>query len=69
MKPRQAAVYVDGYYAGIVDDFDGIFQRLHVDSGGHRIELRLAGYETLSVDLHVQPGRTITYHGELERVQ
>ncbi len=33
IKPRQAEVYVDGYFVGVVDDFDGIFQRLHVDSG------------------------------------
>ena len=28
VRPRGAAVYVDGYYAGVVDDFDGVFQRL-----------------------------------------
>lgn len=69
VTPREAAVYVDGYYAGIVDDFDGFFQRLHIDSGGHRLEFRLDGYETLSVDLHVQPDRTITYHGELQPIR
>ena len=25
IKPREAEVYVDGYFVGIVDDFDGIF--------------------------------------------
>ena len=66
---REAAVFVDGYYAGIVDDFDGFFQRLQIDSGGHRIEFRLEGYETLSVDLYIQRGRTTKYHGELQPVQ
>src|SRR5690348_18075962 len=28
VEPSKTRVYVDGYYAGIVDDFDGIFQRL-----------------------------------------
>src|SRR5687768_16633999 len=28
VTPADAAVYVDGYYAGVVDDFDGILQRL-----------------------------------------
>ena len=28
VKPREASVYVDGYFAGRVDDFDGMFQRL-----------------------------------------
>ena len=27
VKPRNAEVYVDGYYAGTVDDFDGALQR------------------------------------------
>jgi hypothetical protein len=26
--PKEAAVYVDGFYAGVVDDFDGVFQSL-----------------------------------------
>jgi len=28
VTPPEAAVYVDGYYAGLVDDLDGFFQRL-----------------------------------------
>jgi hypothetical protein len=34
VTPRDAEVYVDGYYAGTVDDFDGTFQRLHIDTAG-----------------------------------
>jgi hypothetical protein len=30
VDPAEARVYVDGYYAGVVDDFDGLLQRLHV---------------------------------------
>ena len=29
VDPEKTRVYVDGYYAGIADDFDGIFQRLY----------------------------------------
>jgi hypothetical protein len=39
VKPRDAEVYVDGYFAGHVDDFDGTFQSLKLDSGGYRIEI------------------------------
>jgi len=35
--PKQAEVLVDGFYAGVVDDFDGTFQRLHTTPGGHAI--------------------------------
>ena len=37
---RQTEIYVDGYYAGIVDDFDGTFQRLYMPPGQHEIVLR-----------------------------
>ena len=49
--PREATVYVDGFYAGIVDDFDGTFQRLPLTPGGHRIELFLDGHRTVRKDL------------------
>ena len=38
--PRNAEVYVDGRYAGIVDDYDGTFQRLDLEPGSHEIEIR-----------------------------
>jgi len=47
VTPREAAVYVDGYYAGIVDDFDGVFQSLPLSPGGHEITVFLDGYRTV----------------------
>jgi hypothetical protein len=34
---EDAAVYVDGFYAGVVDDFNGVFQALPLTPGGHTI--------------------------------
>jgi hypothetical protein len=51
-----------------VDEFDGLFQRLHIDSGPHRIEIRQDGYEPLTFEVRIQPDRTVTYEGELQRV-
>ena len=62
---KDAEVYVDGYYAGIVDDFDGLWQQLRLDDGGYHIEVRKPGMDTLTFDVRVQPGRTITYRGEM----
>ena len=45
-SPRDAQVYVDGYFVGVVDDFDGVFQRLRVPPGGHEITLHLNGKTT-----------------------
>ena len=65
VQPRDAEVYVDGYFAGNVDDFDGTFQSLKLETGGYRIEIRKPGFETLQFDVHVQPDRTITYRGQM----
>jgi hypothetical protein len=67
VKPREADVYVDGYFAGEVDDYDGVFQRLRLEPGPHRIELREDGYEPLFFDVRIQPDRTVTYSGTLEK--
>jgi hypothetical protein len=45
VTPRNARVYVDGYFAGQVDDFDGTFQRLNVEAGEHELQLYLEGYQ------------------------
>lgn len=68
VKPKQAEVYVDGYYAGIVDQFDGVFQRLHIESGPHRIEVRAPGYESLVFDVRISPDHTTTYEGEMKKI-
>jgi hypothetical protein len=62
---RDAEVYVDGYFAGVVDDFDGMWQQLRLDDGGHKIEIRKTGMETLTFEVMIQPGRTITYRGTM----
>lgn len=66
VKPRDAEVYVDNYFAGYVDDFDGVFQALKVEAGGHRIEVRKPGFETLQFDVHVQPERNVTFRGDMK---
>jgi hypothetical protein len=65
VEPKDAEVYVDGYYAGVVDDFNGIFQGLRLEEGGYTIEIVAPGYDPLEVRLRIQPGRRITYRGEL----
>jgi hypothetical protein len=65
IRPRDAQVFVDGHYAGLVDDFDGTFQSLRLEAGGHKIEIHLPGFEDLELDVHVQPGRTITLEEQM----
>jgi hypothetical protein len=65
VTPKDAEVLVDGYYAGIVDDFNGLFQSLKLDTGAYRIEVRKPGYETLVFDVRVQSNRKITFRGDM----
>jgi hypothetical protein len=60
--PPDAQVFADGYYVGIVDDFDGALQHLNLQAGAHRIEIRAPGLAPVTFDVNVLPGQTITYH-------
>jgi hypothetical protein len=64
--PPDAQVFVDGYYMGVVDYFDGPFQHLNLTAGPHQIEIRAAGYQPITFDVNVQPGRTITYRAPMQ---
>ena len=64
-EPRRAQVYVDGFYAGLVDSFSGYYQHLDLPAGPHRIDILLAGYQTQTFTIVVPPGRTTTYRGTL----
>ena len=65
VKPRFGEVLVDGYYVGLVNDYDGIFQRLRLEEGPHHIEIHEPGFEPLAFDVLILPGETITYEGYL----
>ena len=58
VSPRETEVFVDGYYVGVVDSFDGFFQRLRLPPGNHEIELYLAGHESIRQTLYMTPGQT-----------
>ncbi len=67
VDPERTRVYVDGYYAGVADDFDGIFQRLNVEPGRHDITLRLEGYRTQHFKVYVPYDQTIKIHYDMVR--
>jgi hypothetical protein len=68
VKPKETEIYVDGYYAGVADNFDGVFQRLHTSPGGHEITLRLDGYRTITQNVYVAGGSTTKVTGTLEKL-
>lgn len=62
--PPDAQVFADGYYVGVVDDFDGAFQQMNLQPGPHQIEIRVPGYPPIEFDVRIEPGETITYHAQ-----
>lgn len=56
VAPQETEVFVDGYYAGQVDKFDGFLQRLNVTPGEHVIELYLDGHQIAREKLYASPG-------------
>jgi hypothetical protein len=66
VKPVETEVFVDGYFAGIVDDFDGFFQRLHLPPGEHEVQLYLEGYRSIRETLYLSPGSSYKIRHEME---
>jgi len=67
IEPRRALVYVDGLYAGVVEDFSGYYRHLETSAGWHTIEIVAPDYQPIVFDVAVSPGRTTTYRSSLNR--
>ena len=66
VSPREAEVFVDGYFAGTVDDFDGVFQRLNIAPGEHEVQVYLDGHRSFSQRFYLQPGKSFTIRHTME---
>ncbi len=64
----EAHVYVNEAHVGVVDDFDGFFQRLVLNPGQYEIEVRLEGYHPLQVHIFVAPRSTYKIRHRLEPI-
>ncbi len=59
VTPRNTQVYVDGYFVGVVDNFDGTLQRLNVEAGEHELQLYLEGYRPFTQKVLFPRGGTL----------
>src|SRR5258708_1182526 len=55
VHPKQARIFVDRYYVGIVDDF----HRLSLPLGPHEITLKLDGFKTHRFRPYVSPAHPL----------
>ena len=66
VEPKEALqIFVDGVYIGTPADLG---DEIELAPGTRRIELRAAGYRTLTFTAEIADGRLITYRGSLESV-
>jgi hypothetical protein len=66
VTPHDTEVYVDGYLAGIVDDFDGVLQGLQLPPGSHSIELYREGHRAVRQEIYLSPGATYKVRHKME---
>ncbi len=67
IQPYDAAIYVDGEYVGVVNDFSPLQPPLTLPAGPHHIDVDSPGFAPLSFDITVVPGQVIPYQGTLAR--
>lgn len=64
--PDLAQVHVDGFYVGLAQEFGLRGRALDLSAGPHQIELRAAGYETLTFSVMIEPNRVLRYRGAMQ---
>jgi len=67
VNPGSAKVYVDGALYGTATEFDGLSNHLELDGGKHMLELRADGYQTLTKEITVEAGKTLTERASLKK--
>lgn len=65
VTPERAAVFVDGNFAGYVQQFSGMGRGMLVSPGTHRIKIALAGYQEFDTDVNLLPKQKVTIKTDL----
>ena len=68
VDPEEARLYLDGRVIGTADDFDGYPDYLYLKRGHYRLEFRLDGYESKTIDVDAEPGITVRIDSKLKKI-
>jgi hypothetical protein len=68
VQPKTAEVYVDGQLAGTVSQFDGMFESLSVEPGGHEITIYHEGFRSIRQQLYLSAGSTQRIKGAMAQL-
>ena len=64
--PAAAQVFVDGNYVGLAEEFAPRGRAIELSAGAHHVELRAAGYETLSFNVMIGANAIVRYRGDMQ---
>jgi hypothetical protein len=65
VTPERAAVFVDGHFAGTVNQFRGAGRGMLVAPGNHHIKIGLVGYQPFETDVTLLAKQKITVKTDL----
>ena len=63
--PSRAVVFVDGQYAGHVDEFDGVGKAMLLTPGQHRLHIALPGYLPFDTMVDLRPQQKLKIQTDL----
>jgi hypothetical protein len=63
--PPGAQLYIDGFYAGTVEEANRTEAGLGLPVGWHRLEIRAPGFVTPAINVTIEANRTLSYHAQL----
>ena len=63
--PSRAAVFVDGQYAGHVDEFNGVGKAMLLTPGQHRLRIALPGYLPFDTMVDLRPHQKLKIQTDL----
>jgi PEGA domain len=64
--PAAAQVFVDGNYVGLAEEFRPNGRAIELTAGAHHVELRAAGYETLTFNVMIGANNIVRYRGDMQ---
>ena len=65
VTPDNAAVILDGTFAGHVHEFGGVGRAMLVSPGKHHLKIDLPGYQVFETDVNLLPNQKITIKTDL----
>jgi hypothetical protein len=66
-SPGRAAVFVDGQFAGQVEEFNGVGRAMLMTPGEHRLHIALPGYLPFDTVLNLRPHQKLEIKTELAK--